>query len=363
MLKSRTRQLDVVEWFRNQHSPLKTLRKQRNDLEKGFIAYGKDFRDFFAEMRENRRKKKSMTKEDKEAEEKKNAESSGSQALQQYYQSQELLKKMKWKRVSWEATADYETFSRRLLDNDTVFSSCSAFSFMSIHVVKDPSTTDVLQSVSRSDFNAGDITNWLLRERDGGTSVAKFSSKEGSRSPPFVVDWVSGEAKILDTASAQEILIFLETIAPRLQALQVRMEQEQTELTADAEKVRVRLGLTSLKFNINDTSFWDDPKRISNLDYVDPAQLRKFLDSALRSALLYRRFLKGQQVRIVPAGRPYFIDWEKKELQIPANFADYNWLVVHDRLASFEKVLNACRATWWLWFCVAMLLVGDLEVI
>jgi hypothetical protein len=359
MLRSKLRQVDLLEFVEKNSTLLASVRKERYRLEKGFVAYAKDASAFIRDMR-RKDEKKDEKKDDVDIALKKRSEMN----LAQYYQSQDLLKRMKWKRVTWDETADYEGFYQRIMENDTMFSKCSAFSFMSLHVTKDPSTTSIGSPlVHKSKIDVGDLTNWLVHERVP-QNVAPFSKpKSGGKRSAFVVDWTAGEARILDTASAQEILTFLTTMAPRLQSLQVKMEEQQTKLVADVENVRVRLGVSKLKFNEHDTTFWDDPKRLSSPEYVNPDEVRQCVDSLLASAILYRWYFKGHQLRIVKPGKAYFINATTNEVEIPANFGEFSWMTRHLRAASLERVFNVCRTFWWVWFSLVLVVVGDVELL
>ncbi|TPP47942.1 hypothetical protein CGC20_14780 [Leishmania donovani] len=326
-------QPDILEWLMQQKNLVRAMQKERYKMEKGFVAYTKDLIDFFRSTRTSKSEKGTQTSEPAKQE-------NASRALEQFYESEELIKRMKWKRVTWDEEADYTSFSKRILDNDSMFKRTTAFSFLSIHVVKDPCNTDLVNiPLAEKTIATGTLTNWLLQEREPKT-VDLYPVREASeRRSAFHVDWTSGAVKILDTASAQEILTFLSTVAPRLQAVQLMMEAQQARQAADIEKVRVRVGAT-LKFNSYETSFWDDPKRKTSPDFVNPDELEQFLSGMLKSAFLYRWFLKGQEIRVIPPGRPYYLDMEKKEIQVPANFAEYNWLKAHSHFEGVEKVAD-----------------------
>lgn len=358
MLRSKLRQVDILEFVEKNSTLLAGVRKERYRIEKGFVAYAKDAAAFIREVR--KKEDKNEKKDEADIVMKKRSEMN----LAQYYQSQDLLKRMKWKRMTWDENADYEGFYQRIMENDTMFSKCSAFSFLSLHVTKDPSTTSIGAPLAhKSKIEAGDLTNWLVHERIP-QRVAPFSkSKTAGKRSAFVVDWIAGEARILDTASAQEILTFLTTMAPRLQSLQVKMEEQQTKLVADVEHVRVRLGVTKLKFNDHDTTFWDDPKRVSNAEYVNPDEVRECVDSLLKCAFLYRWYFKGQQLRVVKPGKAYFVNTATNEIEIPANFGEFSWMNRHLRAASIEKIFNACRTFWWIWFSLALVVIGDVELL
>lgn len=347
-------QPDVLEWLGLQKAPVKMLRRERYKMEKGFVAYAKDAAEFFS--------RKEKTEETKDVETKV-AETNSARAMEQFYESEDLTKQMKWKRVTWDEDADYTTFSKRVLESDTMFKRMPAFSFLSIHIIKDLSVTELVNiPKAQKIIEAGTLTNWLLQEREPKV-VDLYPIREASeRRSPFHVDWTSGSVKILDTASAQEILTFFSTVAPRLQAVQLQMEAQQTKQVADIENVRVRVG-TTLKFNAYNTSFWDDPKRTTDPDFVNPDELDQFLKGMLKSAFLYRWFLKGQEIRVMPPGRPYYVDVEKKEIHMPANFAEYNWLRAHPRFEAVERFFDTFRRFWWFWFSLGMILVGDVELL
>ncbi|EAN99778.1 hypothetical protein TcYC6_0070110 [Trypanosoma cruzi] len=348
-------QTDVLEWLLSNKASLSRLRKERYALEKGVMDYLYEFRDMFRDVKEG---------ESKEGEKKLEGvqESVGSRSLSQFYESEELAKRMKWKRVTWDEDADYNSFSRRLLDNDNLLKNVPAFSFLSIHVTNDPSSIQFVKfPVCKKSIELGTLTNWALQERDP-ISVEKYlPSRKNKLRSAFTVDWIAGEVKVIDTASVQEVLTFLHTVAPRLQAVQLRMEEQQTALVENVQDAKIRVG-AEVKFNEHDTTFWDDPKRKDNLDYVTPDDVEKFLQGLLKSAFLYRWFLKGQGLRVLPPGKPYFIDMEKKEIQIPANFAEFNWRAAHKRFEKIERIFSTMRAFWWLWFSLAMVIIGDVEL-
>ncbi|KEG13369.1 hypothetical protein DQ04_01051220 [Trypanosoma grayi] len=349
-------QADILEWLLANKAPLRILRRERYKMEKGFIGYFKDFKDTIREIRGGSNKETQVAVDQKQ-------ESSGARSMSQFYESEELTKRMKWKRVTWDDDANYSAFSRRVLDNDALLKNVSAFSFLSIHVVKDPASTDCVNfPPSEKNIELGTLTNWVLQERDP-VAVEKYSSKgtKGSRGA-FTVDWTAGEVKVADTASVQEVMTFLLTVAPRLQALQMRMEEQQTTITDDVQNVKIRVGV-DIKFNEHDTSFWDDPKRVTYPEYVNPDDVQRFLQGMLKSPFLYRWFLKGQGLRILPPGMPYFIDMEKKEVHLPANFTDYSWRAAHRRFEKIEYFCAIMRSLWWLWFSLAIVIVGDVELL
>lgn len=351
-------QPDILEWLPTQRNSLKILRAEQYKQEKGFAYYFQSFSNWL-----RNRSKKAEEKEVVKTEEQLAREKAASRSMEQYYEAEELTKRMKWKRVTWDEDADYTSFSKRILDNDNMFKNTSAFSFMSMHVVKDPVTSELANiPPAEKVVVQGTLTNWVLQEREPAVVALYPTTSTSERRSAFNVDWSSGEVKILDTASAQEILTFVTAVAPRLQAVQVRMEEQQTKQVEDVENVRVRVGAL-VKFNEFNTSYWDDPKRKTDPNYINPDEMEKFLKGMLRSAFMYRWFLKGQQIRVVPPGRPYLADLEKSEVQIPANFAEYNWLRAHQRFAGVEKIFDAFRRYWWFWFSVGIVVVGDIDLL
>lgn len=364
MLRRQTaRQVDILEFLRSQAKPVAEIRQLRLREEKGFVAYAKDARDFFKEYSDNKAKRKAMTPAERKKKEIEDAKSDIGIAVQQQFESLELLKKMKWKRVTWEKDADYSGFARRILDNDSIFASVPAFSHMSLHVVRDKAArpTVAIES-SINTFKLGDLTSWFLEERDPAKVHGFFPTTERRRGP-FTVDWVAGEARILDSISTFEMHTFLVTTAHRLQALQVQMAAEQEKMTADLEAMRLRIGAPAIVFNKGNASFWDDPQRTKDPEYVTPADIRLFLDGMGASSLLFWLKLRGHQIRIVPSGRPFKIVKESREIHIPADFQKYNCDPAHARYQALERVMSVFRTFWWFWFCLGLMLVGDVEVI
>lgn len=340
---------DVCEWLQSHMSQLSVIRKNRYAMDKGLIAAITDF--FPSKSSENVEKKVEDTN------------SKANAAMAQYYESEELLKRMKWKRVTWDENADYQSFSTRLLTNDEMFKNVQSFSFMSVHVVKDPLTINLGKTIPVGKVvSPGDITNLFLKERDCPVTDPYQISVADSRLNPFSVDWVSGTAHILDTASPQEVLTFLQTIARRLQALQIKMEEQQERITRDVKKVNVRVG-ASVRYNEFNTSFWDDPKRQADASYVNPDDLEHFLNGILKSPVLFRWFLKGTEIKVLPPGNQYYANTSANVIEIPANFSDFNWLKAHSRFQALERFIERFRRFWWFWFAAGLVLVGDVELL
>ena len=401
LARSRMRHGDVLEFLQRNKAGVLAMQKYRKAHDEGFLDYAKMAVDFFRSTGGEDKAKPadvaaapaaagdaaaaggvSATATAAAAE---TAKPPG--AVQQYYMSQDLLRKMKWKKVTWDEHADFDGFSRRVTENE-MFSSVKPFSHLSIHLVKDPNAVSHREtgaagaqgkplSTSVGDVTPGSLTDWYLSEppaaplkageeaslqvRDVGT----FQKTKAARQMPFTVDWEAGEARLLDTASAVEIQAFLQTCAPRVMAIQQRMDDQQTTIAEDIENVRVRLGALSIKYNKHDKSFWDDKDRKeAPTEYANPANMLQFIESCKkRSTLLRRRGFAWQHIRVMPPNSPYLLDTAKQELQVPCNFEEYNYLPQHRRWEALERFQNRLRATKMVWFFVAMIFIGDFELL
>eukprot|EP00744_Colponema_vietnamica_P019565 GILI01027703.1.p1 GENE.GILI01027703.1~~GILI01027703.1.p1 ORF type:complete len:358 (+),score=14.54 GILI01027703.1:41-1114(+) len=355
----RTRHPDLIDWCRVNSATLKKVRKERYALEKGFVEYAKDIKEFIKDYREGKRKR-NEAKTSGKGEEPTPVEIEANRSLFQQATSMELLLKMKWERVRWAPDADYEGFARRVTDNDSLFKKVPAFSFLKLDIVKDPSSFSVSKAREYGNVSAGDLASWACTERV--TKPLKLFRSPVISKSPLSVDWLTGQATFLDSVTANEIQTFLLSTAPQVMALQVRLDDEQKKITSDLESLRLRSGI--MRFQYNDgVSYWQDPRRLSDPTYVNPLHMRMFIDGMLRGATFYRYYLSGHEVRIVHPSMPYSIDTEKKIVQIPADFADSNWVSFHRKAASFERIANACRRAWYAWFALAvMLLGGDLDI-
>ena len=363
-VRPRVRQVDIVEFFKANRQPLALVSAERWKLEKGVFGYLRDAAEFIRDMRSE--KKEDAKEDDKSDAVKKSTRTS----IDQYYASQDLLKRMKWKRATWDEDADFDAFSRRVMDNDGVFSKVPPFSHMSLHIVRDkaaraapPASPEDRQVNS---IKPGTLTKWFLEERPYSATAPKpvYTPPPKVRQAPYSIDWEAGTVRVLDSASLQEMLVYLTTAAPRVQAVQERMEEEQTKIAEDIDSVRVRLGATAIKFNKYEKAFWDDPERVKDpANYVTPADVRLFIDNVNKSTYTLRKFVRNNQVRIVPAGHPYAIDAKELEIRVPANFTEYNFLPVHGRYAIVESFINAFRKYLMVWFFVGMVFVGDFELV
>lgn len=358
----RARHPDLIDWCRVNAPALKVVRKQRYAAEKGFVEYSRDISKFFAEYREGKKKRKEAAKADAPVVPLTPAEEELNRNVYQQAASLDLLRQMKWERVKWAPDADYESFARRITDNSSLFRKIPAFSFLKLDLVKDESSFAVSKPHDFGTISSGDISSWACGERIP-SSMDLFRSPAVAK-PPCAVDWVTGQVTFLDSISANEIQTFMTTLAPQAMALQVRLDDEQKKIAADLEALRLRTGIIRFQYNNGDNiSFWQDPRRVTDPLYVNPAHMRMFLDGLLRGASFYRYYLSGHEVRIVHPNSSFSIDSENKVISIPANFSDSNWVTLHSKAASFEKVANACRRVWYIWFCLAVMLVGgDLDI-
>ncbi|KAG8343968.1 hypothetical protein ERJ75_001733800 [Trypanosoma vivax] len=348
-------QSDIIDFILANRSSLGIFRREWYLKQKGFYAYFVDFKNILRDIR---------SKPDPEMQEDtNNATLDGSRSMSQFYESEELTKRMKWKRVTWDENADYNGFSRRLLENDELIRNVPAFSFLSLHIERDPLCSNVFSLPPRqSIIEQGALTNWILQERSPA-AVEKYVLNESLpvRSP-FTVDWETGEAKLVDTASIQEVLVFLQTVAPRLQALQIRMEEQQAKISNEIQNLKLRIGI-NIKFNQHDTTLWDDPHLKADPNYVTPDDVEQFIKGLKKSAVFYRLFLRGQCIRVIPPGRPYYLEAKSSELHIPANFASYNWHSIHGYFEMLERFIASMITLWWVWFSLAIIVVGDLELL
>lgn len=330
----KVRHQDIIQWCAGQKLPLKAVRKSRWQEEKGFVAYFNDIRTFVREYR-------GAKKDEMKPEVKAKAEASEGRAMYQAEASRDLLKRLKWKRVSWEENADYTGFSTRVLSCDDLFKKVPAFSFMSLKVIQEPiRAKNSVKVEDKVTFEAGDLTGGLCADR---VKVEPLFVPAAVQYPPFMVDWKTAEVKFLDSATPQEVLSYLKTAAPQVQAAQVRHEEQITKIVADVESARIRLGAMRILFNEHNVTFFDDPQAKIDEHYVSPDHMRMFLDGMLGGATFYRWFLGGQQIRVVHPSQSYAIDTKANEIRIPANFAEFNWMTFHNKARAFESVFEFQR--------------------
>ena len=339
--------------------------------------------------------------------------------LTQYYGSQPLRNQMKWKRVTWDKSADFAGFSARLLASRALFEKVPAFSHLSLSVVPDPVRQGVLQELPNvakrtlvndhqeetsdyRNFTRGQYTAWALQEPTQETTnkspiLSRTPTEEEKSKPlssetqktkrstrnlgaiartlPYTIDWARAEVRFLDTATPYEVLHFLRTEASPLMHLQVTVQEEQERLHEAVEAVRFRCTLSGFHFNEHDASLRVEPsalpaaagvsvtgqKQTEKNYYITPSQLQSCCDAFLRTAWLFRAYLKGHTVRLTAPGSSYRIDKDKRELCIPVDFYLYNYCSEHQRYLFHERIANSYRNHWYVWFFVATVLIGDFD--
>ena len=179
---------------------------------------------------------------------------------------------------------------------------------------------------------------------------------------PYRVDWETAEVFVLDTASPEELLSFLRGPAHALQTLQFRHSEDETQMSTDVDNTRIYLNAFIIKYNEFDRSSYSDVGRRANpRTYVDPPQVKQFCRSVWNNSIILRRYLKDQNIRILPPGEPYRIDPETKEVCIPADFEEYNTSSIHGLMRPFQRIVVMYRNTLYLWGLVALVLIGDTE--
>ena len=397
---------DITEFLSNSSNDLSSVKEsiengkepQTSTLEY-FTMFGgwcgkkvTNTREWISMTSEERKKRK----EDRNAERTKNRASSD-ETMAQFYQSQELINLMKFKEVTFDngrekepkPAADFEAFSRRICDNYDLFKKTEAYSNMSFHVVKDPSKRDTKfekEAVGNyRQVEEGTLTSWMTDEQPEEVTPAEESKTETeptnesttARPAPFVVDYITGEVTILDTCSPDEFLDFLEREAPRAEIRQIALHEEQMKMYQAIHEVTEKLSLEIINFNSGKSSQTDPEfkklKAAGKADeYVLPADIIKAMDKIKESPRLYKNFLKGHNLRLMPTipARAYYVDgvntvflfsmwqlsqlWgkkkkkkkktgEAKEVCIPKDFAKDTFLQIHTKYRRIQKV---CFLQW-----------------
>jgi len=287
--------------------------------------------------------------------------------MAQYYQSMELRNTLKWKRVTWDQGADFEGFAARLQDNMHLFKNVPAFSYLSLHLVKDPiappSQAILGEPISYRQLQRGAFTAWGLEEGTGAKieNLSALFPTKIHRPPTYIVNWDTAEVAIADSASPYELLSFLQSYAAQLMHLQQRYAAEQEALTEMIENVRFRCTLTAIKFNKHDRSLRDDPD-VNRADYIDPEKMKAFCAAMLSTAWLFRKHFKGLELRVGPPGSSYAIDVATRSFTIPCDFFHNNYRPEHTRYLTHEKIANSYRNHWYVWLLVFTFLVGDVDL-
>ena len=302
----------------------------------------------------------------------------GESLMQQYYQSQELRNLLKWKRVTWEKGVDYDNFSSRLIEVGKAFSKRRAFSFLSVHITRDEAARQVSERFGQPDepfvppplhdIAKGTLSAWYVADvaAKAPTAANQESQKKTqyARPAPFSLCWETGNVKMLESISAQEVTYFLDHFAPRAQQTQMRIENEQTNMHEALENVRFRCTLDAVKFNEEDQAIRaESAAPPTTASPLSPEHVLQFCQSMLKTAWLYRKFFRGHQVRIGAPGSAYAIDRKAGVLHIPCDFDRYTWMAAHQKYLRHEAIANSYRNHWYVWLFVATFLVGDLDIV
>eukprot|EP01062_Namystynia_karyoxenos_P056060 TRINITY_DN47013_c0_g1_i1.p1 TRINITY_DN47013_c0_g1~~TRINITY_DN47013_c0_g1_i1.p1 ORF type:complete len:662 (+),score=282.50 TRINITY_DN47013_c0_g1_i1:80-2065(+) len=395
---------DLTEFF-ERHQPQMAKAKARaeedDDPTKSFADYGRSFAGWVGKKAARVKEWASRSPEERaERKRKKKADQSANRsrsdaALQSYYQTQELCNLMKFKAVSFDdgrdpdvPAADFANWSRLIINNYSILKRCSAFSNMSFHVRRDPSKIDTSLDPTQTatnykDVDEGTLTDWMTEEgADKGKAAAeaaaaaaaaankegKAETQKGPRPPPFSVDYATGEVTVLDTCSPEEFLDFLEREAPRAELRQQQIVEEQERMYEELGKAMQATGIKRFVFNKGMATVIDkDYKKLAKEgrsgEYILPADVFRFVEELMRTPQLYKRYLKGQVVRILPTQpcRAYFIDTEGGEVCLPKDFWRDTFLPVHQRYRMLAKVR---RFIWSLRFLATLVFVtflGDVD--
>eukprot|EP00760_Papus_ankaliazontas_P038655 PhM_4_TR9229/c0_g1_i1/m.20771 len=380
------RREDILLWATNNKAALRDTANLRWNETEGIVHYAGVAGNWIASKFQKKSEDAAGGDEVAKTEEQpKEAVAKANVSVEQYYTSQEVRNTFKWKRLTWDEEADYEGFAARLLENQPMFKEIPAFSHMSLHIVKDPmassESTPIAATTDYRSITRGSLTSWALEE--GGTFAAALVppvEEEAAaaaatpttttpvkptpvhRPAPFSVNWETAEVHIMDSASPQELLVFLRTTAPQLQVLQQQHSDEMDKLIEAVDNVRYRCSFTAVKYNENDRTAWDDPNAKTE-GYINPAEMRMFCDGMLRTAWLFRKHFKGLQCRVGPVGSNYRINVEKREVVIPADFAKFNYVLDHTKYLRHESIANTYRDYWFMWLLFGCFIVGDLDII
>eukprot|EP01063_Lacrimia_lanifica_P008890 TRINITY_DN1595_c5_g1_i1.p1 TRINITY_DN1595_c5_g1~~TRINITY_DN1595_c5_g1_i1.p1 ORF type:complete len:511 (+),score=269.35 TRINITY_DN1595_c5_g1_i1:39-1571(+) len=310
------------------------------------------------------------------------------EAMSVFYQTQEMVNLMKFKGVTFDQgkeegvpAADFESFSRRVVDNYDVFKKTEAYSNMSFHVVKDPSKlesnlTGSPGGSSYREIDDGSLTDWMTEEHAAEEKQeAKVEEKPApetavARPPPFQVDYVTGEVTVLDTCSPAEFLDFLQREAPRAELRQQQLDEEQMKMFEALNKLIEAHGFNDIAFNLYGSKASLTDKEYKQLkeegrekEYVMPGDVMEVIKHINTQPRFYKKYFKGQTLRIVPTApaRAYFIDEEAKEICLPKDFFKDTFLPVHKKYRRLQKVENFFRKLRFVAWILLITLLGDVQ--
>eukprot|EP00756_Hemistasia_phaeocysticola_P058521 Hpha_TRINITY_DN35159_c0_g1::TRINITY_DN35159_c0_g1_i1::g.168386::m.168386 len=387
---------DFTEFLERHKSQLDAAKAKGEEDEvpnKGFIEYGQIIGGWFVKKGSRIRKWAGRSAEERAEAKKKRKEdqaanrSRADASMQHFYQAQELCNLMKFKAATFDdgrdpakPAADFAGWSRTIVNNYNTLKRTTAFSNMAFHVVRDPSKLDGSVDASRTtnyrEIDEGSLSGWM--DEEGGESSepkpqtpAPSQADQGEkkvRPPPFTVDYATGEVTILDTCSTEEFLDFLEREAPRAEARQLQIVEEQTKMFEDLGKALEKSGLKRVVFNsgsasVTDREYKDLQKEGREGEYILPVDIFRAIDALNGAPLLYRKFLKGQTLRLLPTKpcRSYFVDAEKGEVCMPKDFYRDSFLPIHRRYRIINSVTKFIWSLRYIATLIIVTLVGDVD--
>ena len=306
---------------------------------------------------------------------------SSDEAMQQFYQSQELVNLMKFREVTFDngvrdpdaPLADFEAFSRRICDNYDLFKRTEAYSNLAFHVVRDPSKSekrfeaDLYSNYKQID--EGGLTSWLTEEGSADASPADAAATEAKaeetakneaaaaaaeqqqqqRPPPFSVNYETGEVTVLDTCSQEEFLDFLLREAPRAEIKQMKINDEQSKLYEELATMVERVGIKGVVFNTGQTIITDREFKELKADgrekeYVMPADVMAAIKEINAKQWLYKKYLKGHTVRLLPREptRAYFLDGMRDNTHTHTHTHTHTPVPLHPRTDTTNEVCLPC---------------------
>eukprot|EP00754_Rhynchopus_humris_P019229 Rhum_TRINITY_DN14637_c15_g1::Rhum_TRINITY_DN14637_c15_g1_i1::g.102695::m.102695 len=347
-----------------------------------------------SEERARRREKKKAKRASNRA--------SSDEAMQQFYQSQELVNLMKFREVTFDngvrdpdaPLADFEAFSRRICDNYDLFKRTEAYSNLAFHVVRDPSKsekrfeTDLYSNYKQID--EGGLTSWLTEEGSADAAPAAAAAADDAeaaeetakkaeaaaaaeqqqqqRPPPFSVNYETGEVTVLDTCSQEEFLDFLLREAPRAEIKQMKINEEQSKLYEELATMVERVGIKGVVFNTGQTIITDREYKELKADgrekeYVMPADVMAAIKEINAKQWLYKKYLKGHTVRLLPREpkRAYFLDDTTNEVCLPCDFYKDTFLPIHKSYIRRQKVTNFLFRLRYIGCVIVITILGDVE--
>ena len=143
MFLNKSRPTDFVVWANENKKELKRIKALRYSESKGILDYMQDIKSIFSSTEDKNADNKPSENNTLIVSNKKSNETDKEKmtlsdtALSNYFLALPLLKKMKWKRLTWDDDADFHSFYRNINACDELFNKIPSFSFLSLHLVKD----------------------------------------------------------------------------------------------------------------------------------------------------------------------------------------------------------------------------------